>query len=44
MPLMFLRSRKEGFVATKGKFTSINPLAVVDYTFWAHVTSTRRAS
>jgi hypothetical protein len=28
MTLTFLRSQKGGFVATKGKFTSINPLAV----------------
>jgi hypothetical protein len=44
MTLTFLRSRKEESVATKGKFTSLTPLAVVDYTFLAHVTFTRRAS
>jgi hypothetical protein len=44
MTLTFLRPRKDGLMATKGKFTRINPFAVVDYTFWAHETSTRRAS
>ena len=35
---------KKGLLSQNRKFTSIIPLPVLDYTFWARVTSTPRAS